>query len=103
MFTNAMIHPHDITTLLRDTEAHERALFTTTPEDRAQSRRRTGFPSKGIYDNDLGSLVGRRQTKVEMLLGGDMLDQIRRRGAGEGRTELDVDFLLKGAEKLCGI
>ncbi|MCJ1356808.1 MAG: hypothetical protein MMC33_006804 [Icmadophila ericetorum] len=100
IFTNAMIHPHDITTLIRDTEAHERALFTTIPEDRCQSRRRTGFSIKGIHDNELGSLVGRRQTKVEMLLGGDMLGQICRRGAGEGRTEVDVDFLLKGAEKL---
>ena len=75
----------------------------TIPEDRCQSRRRTGFSIKGIHDNELGSLVGRRQTKVEMLLGGDMLGQICRRGAGEGRTEVDVDFLLKGAEKLCGV
>ena len=42
---------------------------------------------------------------VRILLGGDVLDQIRRSGTNEGRdkTEVDVDFLLKGAEKLCGV
>ena len=31
IFTNALLQPHDITALIRDTEAHERALFSVPP------------------------------------------------------------------------
>ena len=40
-----------------------------------------------------------------MVLGGDFAEQIRRVGSGGGkeRGEVDVDLLLKGAEKLCDV
>lgn len=47
----------------------------------------------------------RRTTAVSMLLGGDVVDQMRRGQSGEGREkgEMDVEALLQGAEKLCGV
>lgn len=40
-----------------------------------------------------------------MLLGGDVLDHLRKGGVGEGRDrgDMNVDVLLKGAEKLCRV
>lgn len=126
MFTNALLHPHDITVLIRDTEAHERALFTvpssTRPVDSAQNitRRNTDFNVNGHG----GTLVGgtntvqapRRNTAVAMLLGGDMVEQIRKSGGGGvgsgignniaeggGKGEVNVEILLEGAEKLCRV
>lgn len=42
---------------------------------------------------------------VATLLGGDLGDQIRKESAKEGkeRGDVDVNLLLKGAEKLCGV
>lgn len=46
-----------------------------------------------------------RTAAVRMLLGGDVLDRLRKGGAGEGRDrgDVNVDILLKGAEKLCKV
>lgn len=42
---------------------------------------------------------------VATLLGGELGEQIRKEGVREGneRGEVDVNLLLKGAEKLCGV
>lgn len=42
---------------------------------------------------------------VAALLGGELGEQIRKEGAKEGkeRGELDVNLLLKGADKLCSV
>lgn len=59
----------------------------------------------------------RRNTAVAAVLGGDLVERIRRGGGGgagsglgyqsyeRGREkgEVDVDVLLEGAEKLCGV
>ena len=47
----------------------------------------------------------RHVSAVATLLGGELGEQIRKEGAKEGkeRGEVDVDLLLKGAEKLCGV
>ncbi|KAI9881219.1 MAG: hypothetical protein M1830_007197 [Pleopsidium flavum] len=125
VFTNALLHPHDITALIRDTEAHERALFTvpssTRPTDFTTNitRRNTVFNV-----NEHGSTVvggansaqaPRKNTAVAMLLGRDMVEEIRKSGGGgvgvgignniaegRGKDEVNVEIFLEGAEKLCG-
>lgn len=45
------------------------------------------------------------RSAVATLLGGELGEQIRKEGAKEGkeRGEIDVNLLLKGAEKLCSV
>ncbi|KAK7509980.1 DASH complex subunit Spc34 [Phyllosticta citriasiana] len=128
IFTNALLHPHDITTLIRDTESHERALFSVPPPPpppKAQdlsSRRKTVFePNNGSGSGMLGGGANavrapRRNTAVAAILGSELVERIREGGgggAGSGlgyrayggreRGEIDVETLLEGAEKLCGV
>lgn len=111
-----MLHSHDITSLIRDTEAHERALFTQTPLEQgahppsgAIGRRSTVHGLNGTgetYMNGGGRLRNQKNSSaVAALLGGELGEQIRREGTKEGkeRGEVDVNLLLKGAEKLCGV
>ncbi|KAI9796276.1 MAG: hypothetical protein M1835_004399 [Candelina submexicana] len=130
IFTNALLHPHDITALIRDTESHERALFSVPPPapppsaqdpTTSSTRRNTVFKVKG-NNNTVGGggsnavRASRRNTAVSAILGGDMVEQIRKGGGGgvgtgmgyagmesKDRGEVEVDVLLKGVEKLCGV
>ncbi|KAF2101759.1 DASH complex, subunit Spc34 [Rhizodiscina lignyota] len=130
IFSNALLRPHDITALIRDTEAHERALFSVPPPapvPRAQdpsasnSRRNTTFNPNG-GNNAVGGgganavRAPRRNTAVAAVLGGDLVERIRKGGGGGAGTglgyrsynennkgEVDVDVLLEGAEKLCAV
>ncbi|KAI0404692.1 DASH complex subunit Spc34 [Xylaria palmicola] len=119
IFTNALLSNHDITSLIRDTEAHERALFSVPPPPppatapsqeattRQSSRRQTVFnvasgevtTSSGAGRG--GSAAPRRNTAVAAVLGGDLHDQIRR--SGHRKDDVDVEVLLRGAEKLCTV
>ncbi|KAI1323362.1 DASH complex, subunit Spc34 [Xylariaceae sp. FL0255] len=126
IFTNALLSNHDITSLIRDTEAHERALFSVPPppppataptpdpsSKPSSSRRQTVFnvASGEVTTSATGtnrSTAPRRNTAVAAVLGGDLHEQIRRserRGGGNGgnKDEVDVEILLQGAEKLCGV
>ncbi|KAI1103025.1 DASH complex, subunit Spc34 [Jackrogersella minutella] len=123
IFTNALLANDDITSLIRDTEAHERALFSVPPppppplasssqtlEPPAQSgRRQTVFNVASGEVTTSGSNTGRnagaprRHTAVAAVLGGDLHDQIRRSERRGGKDDIDVEILLKGAEKLCGV
>lgn len=134
IFTNALLANHDITSLIRDTEAHERALFSVPPppppatapasvepaKQTSSSRRQTVFNvaagevttgGSGSGHGVGGSGVGgpRRHTAVAAVLGGDLHEQIRRserRGRnakGTGADDVDVELLLRSAEKLCGV
>lgn len=126
IFTNALLSNNDITNLIRDTEAHERALFSVPPppppplpthaqtsargsvdpepEPEPARRRQTVFsvasgevtaapPVRG------GSAHPRRRTAVAAVLGGEMHEQLR----ADRKGDLDVEVLLRGAEKLCGV
>ena len=116
VFTNSLLNSHDITTLIRDTEDHERALFTLAPQDKSAgsfagytTRRATshGFQAQGQQSVNGGD--GARSIKVRptvaTLLGGDLGKRLREESTKEGkdRGEVDVDLLLKGAEKLCAV
>ena len=123
IFTNALLSNHDITSLIRDTESHERALFSVPPPPPPTSsvpkpgeqdasgaassgRRRTVF---NVASGEVttgpptrGSAHPRRHTAVAAVLGGEMHEQLVRRG-GDHRGDVDVEALLRGAEKLCGV
>lgn len=121
IFTNALLSNHDITSLIRDTEAHERALFSVPPppppvtatvppaENTKQSSRRQTVFNVASGEVTTAASAGRgaaprRNTAVAAVLGGDLHEQIRkseRRGSSKG--EVDVEVLLRGAEKLCGV
>ncbi|KAH7029229.1 DASH complex subunit Spc34 [Microdochium trichocladiopsis] len=126
IFTNALLSNHDITSLIRDTEAHERALFSVPPppppvtalipdpaEQPKSSRRQTVFnvasgevTTSGTASGRLaGGPAPRRHTAVTAVLGGALHDQIRRseRRPGGEKGDVDVEVLLRGAEKLCGV
>lgn len=64
--------------------------------------------SSGEVTTSGGPRTGaRRNTAVAAVLGGELHGQLsgrRRYGSGDGaRGEVDVEILLKGAEKLCGV
>ncbi|KAI1493783.1 DASH complex, subunit Spc34 [Biscogniauxia mediterranea] len=120
IFTNALLSNHDITSLIRDTEAHERALFSVPPppppvtappqeEPKKSSRRQTVFNVASGEVTTSGSSTGRtsgaprRHTAVTAVLGGDLHDQIRRSERRGSKEDVDVEILLRGAEKLCGV
>ena len=111
-----MLHSHDITALIRDTEAHERALFTLAESDRGSrpsaasvARRSTVHGINGAGEPyGIGNALMRNQRPrlaVATLLGGGLGEQVRKEGAKEGkeRGEVDVNLLLQGAEKLCSV
>lgn len=104
-FTNALLHNQEITALIRDTEPHERGLFSVDPtirhsngqarasnyaHDTASRRRTTQFRGQG------------QSSAVARVLGNDMLRQIQssNRDSSRGRG-VDIEVLLEGAEKLC--
>lgn len=110
IFTNALLSNHDITSLIRDTEAHERSLFSVPPPPppptsssstaqlsppvsdpqkapKASSRRQTVFNVSGgeVTTGPPAARAAhhhpRRNTAVAAVLGGEMHAAITRRAA----------------------
>jgi len=115
IFTNALLRSHDITALIRDTESHERALFSIDPSakplkssQRRATRRGTVYPAEGDAES-LASRIyaarsNRSQSAVARVLGAGMMEEIRRSGGTSARPprgEINVEVLLRGAEILC--
>lgn len=113
MFTNALLTTHDITSLIRDTEPYERALFSVpvnpatdnaSLEPDTTSRRQTVFAiSSGEVTTGLGSTrTPRRNTAVASVLGPELHSQIRKTEALQSgkQADVNVEVLLQGAEKL---
>ncbi|KAI9372806.1 DASH complex subunit Spc34 [Aspergillus egyptiacus] len=116
IFTNALLGSHDITALIRDTEAHERALFQSDPTVKASSsqrratRRATQFQPEAEAESMTSRIYSarnnRNQSAVARVLGYDIMEEIKRsaRTSSSGfRGEVNVDVLLKGAEILCDV
>lgn len=123
IFTNAMLNTRDITSLIRDTEAHERALFSLAPEDNSANRRRTVAAAKRRattlpaqqeeVDYNQTFRAPRKGTAVAALLGGNLNERIRkeyqrdtqdtRRDRRQQRDDFDVELLLTGAQRLCSV
>lgn len=116
IFTNALLASHDITALIRDTEPHERALFSVPPPpprdssiypdpaaaSSTASRRQTVFNVAGgevVSSAATTSRAPRRNTAVAAVLGADLNSEIRK-SEGVQKGDLDVEVLLRGAEKL---
>jgi len=112
IFTNALLNTPDITSLIRDTEAHERALFHLAapplPPSRSAGTSADLAASQVQHGNQRRATVyggAARQPKnkaVAAVLGGDLYAKTRSK---EGRTkgEIDVEVLLQGAEKLAAV
>ncbi|KAM3456428.1 hypothetical protein MY3296_001707 [Beauveria thailandica] len=131
IFTNALLSAPDITSLIRDTEPHERALFSVPPPPppppahtkRAASasasddakpaakRRQTVFNVTATGDVTTSGGGGssstraaaqpRKHTAVAAVLGGAMHERLRE--DRRGGAVADVEVLLRGAETLCGV
>ncbi|KAL8788456.1 MAG: hypothetical protein Q9213_001679 [Squamulea squamosa] len=115
-YTNALLRPHDITALIRDTETHERVLFRYAPSlpdssiDRGSGPQQvTAYASKRgseYLSNSIDFPRPSHHRSIDTtLLGTDLREQLRIGGAqpGKERGEVNVDLLLKGAERLCAI
>jgi len=107
-----MLNTNDITALIRDTESHERALFSIASKEEygpsAKDRRSTVFNVEKDGRRVTQMPAPRKNTAVASILGGDLAERIRREQgddrAREGTVQkdhLNVNLLLKGAEKLC--
>ncbi|KAL8874054.1 MAG: hypothetical protein Q9174_000559 [Haloplaca sp. 1 TL-2023] len=115
-FTNALLRAKDITALIRDTETHERALFTLAPSHpesetdyAARQRRTTGFGPTIANDRHSKNIrAGRHSRQIPVtaaLLGGEVGERLRYENAQTGKEhgDVDVDLLLNGAARLCDI
>ena len=102
----------DITSLIRDTEPHERALFsvppppppvtstTPYPDPKSSKRRQTVFnvaQGEVTAGTTTGSRPPRRNTAVAAVLGAELHSEVRKT---EGKGDIDIEVLLRGVEKL---
>jgi hypothetical protein len=101
----------DITSLIRDTEPHERALFSVPPpqpppsssasyQEKPTHRRQTVFnvaSGEVTAGSGTSSRAPRRNTAVAAVLGPELHSEVRKT---EGKGEVDIEVLLQGAEKL---
>ncbi|KIN00892.1 hypothetical protein OIDMADRAFT_197838 [Oidiodendron maius Zn] len=111
MFTNALLSTPDITSLIRDTEPHERALFSVPPPQppasssasytkKQPNRRQTVFNvASGEVTTGTGTSARapRRNTAIAAVLGPELHSEVRK---SEGKGDVDIEVLLRGAEKL---
>ena len=115
IFTSALVGHHEITTLIRDTEPHERALFTIDPSTvqpaliRHSVRHAAGRHAAASRKGTFGNAGPKQHSAVARVLGGNMLQEIRRTNDGTGLDKngdthiVDIEILLQGAEKLCAV
>lgn len=111
IFTNALLGSHEITSLIRDTETHERALYSLDP-NAVRGQRKSGVngehnlggerPSgarKSIYAHAPPS---QPRSVVARVLGPDLLYDIRQSSSSAAREKgsVNVEVLLTGAERL---
>jgi hypothetical protein len=122
IFTNALLGSHEITSLIRDTELHERALFHLAapaipgktsgieyvPGAVGPAPVTTAARRQTMYGG--GSSGSARQPKnkaVAAVLGGDLYQRTRRdevtTGSARQKGEVDVEILLEGAERLAAV
>ena len=105
IFTNALLNNPEITTLIRDTEPHERALFSLDPDGVARNRRQTNGTDINLHGRKSGFPTNHplKQSAVTSVLGHDMLREIRQSSNARAHGRVNVEVLLRGAEKLCEV
>jgi len=116
-FTNAVLAPHEITSLIRDTEAHERALFSLAAPPAPAKSQQLGNSASNTASGfqRVGPKPPSRNTAVATVLGKDLYRKVKDaehhstanasygRSKARERGDLDVEVLLEGAEKLCTV
>ncbi|OQN99809.1 hypothetical protein B0A48_14579 [Cryoendolithus antarcticus] len=110
IFMNALLSTQDITALIRDTEAHERALYHLAAPSLPQKPAATDYSQHATQASRRATVYpayAARQPKnkaVAAVLGGDLYQATRRPEAGlRPKGEIDVEVLLQGAEKLAAV
>lgn len=112
IFANALLSNHDITSLIRDTEQHERALFHLAPPPLPSKSTTSEFPgtSSGAAPSGAArrqTVYGTRQPKskaVAAVLGGELYQKTRKTdNSGRQKGDIDVEVLLEGAERLAAV
>lgn len=112
IFTNALLSNHDITALIRDTEAHERALFHLAPPplptkgSSTESNFNASHSTAPTTQRRATVYGGPRQPKnkaVAAVLGGDLYNKTRAPETSRQKGEMNVEALLQGAEKLAAV
>ncbi|KIX00964.1 uncharacterized protein Z518_10030 [Rhinocladiella mackenziei CBS 650.93] len=108
IFTNALLNDHEITTLIRDTEPHERALFSIDPNAVNGNRQQNAIWSTGTENgrkNVFPTAHPMKQSAITRLLGNELLQEIRQSSSDTSRPRdgVSVEVLLRGAEKLCNV
>ncbi|GAM85585.1 hypothetical protein ANO11243_035920 [Dothideomycetidae sp. 11243] len=122
-FTRALLGSHDITALIRDTEIHERALFSIAPPSLPAKGDSISFPgpvsTSGLAASRQSlaphaARAPKRNTAVAAVLGRDLFRKVREAGSANAQAssfgerprakgEVDVEVLLEGATKLCSV
>ncbi|ETI25026.1 hypothetical protein G647_04396 [Cladophialophora carrionii CBS 160.54] len=104
-FTNALLSNAEITTLIRDTEPYERALFSLDHNAVTRSRQRSNNPDAGPNGRKSGFNPPHplKPSAVTLVLGTDMLREIRQSSNARAHGGVNVEVLLRGAEKLCEV
>lgn len=108
IFTNALLGNHEITTLIRDTEPHERALFSLDPSavnrNRESNTRRLTTADNSSHGRKslFPPAHPMKPSAITRLLGNEMLQEIRQSSSNTARARdgVNVEVLLRGAEKL---
>ncbi|TKX21745.1 putative DASH complex subunit Spc34 [Elsinoe australis] len=116
-FENSLLSQHDITALIRDTEIHERALFSIAPPPFPAKQDQTNFSGSTISGRPSvapnASRAPKRNTAVAAVLGRDLFRKVREADGSSATTsygsrnrakgEIDVEVLLQGASRLCDV
>ncbi|KAG8628681.1 hypothetical protein KVT40_002546 [Elsinoe batatas] len=114
-FENSLLAPHDITALIRDTEIHERALFSIAPPTLPSKPDQFNFSGSEFNNSRTAaapnaSRAPKRNTAVAAVLGRDLFRKVREADGSTGASgygarsrakgEIDVEVLLQGASRL---
>ncbi|KAF2862247.1 DASH complex, subunit Spc34 [Piedraia hortae CBS 480.64] len=103
-FTNALLARHDITALIRDTDAHERALFHLAPPAIRTTASEYHSSAPGQRRATVYQARQPKNRAVAAVLGGDLYARTRRITSTQQKSgEWDVEALLTGAEKLAAV
>lgn len=101
-FTNAIVSTPDITSLIRDTELHERALYQLAPSEPQIENLSTSYGATPATTSRRVTAYRSRQPKnkaVATVLGSELYEQLQH----QSRGDVDVELLLHGAKKLASV
>jgi hypothetical protein len=100
-----LLNNPEITALIRDTEPYERALYSFDYNSVTRGRPQPNNPDAGSNGRKSGFTPSHplKQSAVTRVLGNDMLREIRQSTNTRPHGVVNVEVLLRGAEKLCEV